>query len=72
MQAAQGKQTAAAIGKAFAKEGYTIGKDTAQMILNLYKNVAAIPTGYFEAKPQRAVGLMKCGRRSCPTTPAAP
>ena len=57
MQAAQGKQTAAAIGKAFAKEGYTIGKDTAQMILNLYKSVAAIPTGYFEAKPQRAVGF---------------
>lgn len=57
MQAAQGKQTAAAIGKAFAKEGYTIGKDTAQMILNLYKNVAAIPTGYFEAKPKRAVGF---------------
>ena len=57
MQAAQGKRTAAAIGKAFAKEGYTIGKDTAQMILNLYKNVAAIPTGYFEAKPQRAVGF---------------
>ena len=57
MQAAQGKQTAAAIGKAFAKDGYTIGKDTAQMILNLYKSVAAIPTGYFEAKPQRAVGF---------------
>ena len=57
LQAAQGKQTAAAIGKAFAKEGYTIGKDTAQMILNLYKNMAAIPTGYFEAKPQRAVGF---------------
>ena len=57
LQAAQGKRTAAAIGKAFAKEGYTIGKDTAQMILNLYKNVAAIPTGYFEAKPQRAVGF---------------
>ena len=57
MQAAQGKQTAAAIGKTFAKEGYTIGKDTAQMILNLYKNVAAIPTGYFEAKPKRAVGF---------------
>ena len=57
LRAAQGKQTAAAIGKAFAKEGYTIGKDTAQMILNLYKNVAAIPTGYFEAKPQWAVGF---------------
>ena len=55
--AAQGSQTAAAIGKAFAKEGYIIGKDTAQMIRQLYKDVAAIPTGYFEAKPQRAVGF---------------
>ena len=57
MQAAQGKRTAAAIGKVFAKEGYIIGKDTAQQILKLYKDVAKIPTGYFEAKPQRAVGF---------------
>ncbi len=55
LRAAQGSQTTAAIGKAFAKEGYIIGKDTAQMIRQLYKDVAAIPTGYFEAKPQRAV-----------------
>ena len=57
LRAAQGSQTAAAIGKAFAKEGYIIGKDTAQMIRQLYKDVAAIPTGYFEEKPQRAVGF---------------
>lgn len=57
LRAAQGSQTAAAIGKVFAKEGYIIGKDTAQMIRQLYKDVAAIPTGYFEAKPQRAVGF---------------
>lgn len=57
LRAVQGSQTAAAIGKAFAKEGYIIGKDTAQMIRQLYKDVAAIPTGYFEAKPQRAVGF---------------
>ena len=57
MQAAQGKRTAAAIGKVFAKEGYIIGKDTAQQILKLYNDVAKIPTGYFEAKPQRAVGF---------------
>ena len=57
LRAAQGSQTTAAIGKAFAKEGYIIGKDTAQMIRKLYKDVAAIPTGYFEAKPQRAVGF---------------
>ena len=57
MQAAQGKRTAAAIGKVFAKEGHIIGKDTAQQILKLYNDVAKIPTGYFEAKPQRAVGF---------------
>ena len=55
LQAAQGKRTSTAIAKAFAKEGYSISKDTAQVILNLYNDVAQIPTGYFEAKPQRAV-----------------
>ena len=57
LRAAQGKHTAAAIGKAFAKEDYIISKDAAQRILKLYKDVAKIPTGYFEAKPQRAVGF---------------
>lgn len=57
LRAAEGKRTAAAIGKAFSKEGYIISKDAAQMILKLYNDVAAIPTGYFEAKPQRAVGF---------------
>ena len=57
LRAAEGKHTAAAIGKAFAKEDYIISKDAAQRILKLYKDVAKIPTGYFEAKPQRAVGF---------------
>lgn len=57
LRAAQGKHTAAATGKAFAKEDYIISKDAAQRILKLYKDVAKIPTGYFEAKPQRAVGF---------------
>ena len=57
LRAAQGRQTTTAIGKAFAKEGYSISKDTAALIRQLYKDVAAIPTGYFEAKPQRAVGF---------------
>ena len=57
LRAAQGNQTTTAIGKAFAKEGYSISKDTAALIRQLYKDVAAIPTGYFEAKPQRAVGF---------------
>lgn len=55
LRAAQGKRTSTTIAKAFAKEGYSISKDTAQVILNLYNDVAQIPTGYFEAKPQRAV-----------------
>ena len=57
LRAAEGKRTAAAIGKVFSKEGYIISKDAAQMILKLYNDVAKIPTGYFEAKPQRAVGF---------------
>ena len=57
LRAAQGSQMTTAIGKAFAKEGYSISKDTAALIRQLYKDVAAIPTGYFEAKPQRAVGF---------------
>ena len=57
LRAAEGKRTAAAIGKVFSKEGYIISKDAAQMILKLYNDVSAIPTGYFEAKPQRAVGF---------------
>lgn len=55
LRAAQGKQTMAAVSKAFSKEGYTISRETAKQIVALYKTIADIPTGYFEAKPQRAV-----------------
>ncbi len=57
LRAAQGKQTMAAVSKAFSKEGYTISRETAKQIVALYKAIADIPTGYFEAKPQRAVGF---------------
>ena len=57
LRAAQGKQTMAAVSKAFSKEGYTISRETAKQIVALYKTIADIPTGYFEAKPQRAVGF---------------
>ena len=57
LRAAQGKQTMAAVSKAFSKEGYTISRETARQIVALYKTIADIPTGYFEAKPQRAVGF---------------
>ena len=55
LRAAQRKQTMAAVSKAFSKEGYTISRETAKQIVALYKTIADIPTGYFEAKPQRAV-----------------
>ena len=55
LRAAQGKQTMAAVTKAFAKEDYAISRETAKQIVALYKTIADIPTGYFEAKPQRAV-----------------
>lgn len=55
MEAATGKQTPAAIIKAFSREGYAIDKDTAKLIQALYHTAAQFPTGYFEAKPERAV-----------------
>lgn len=57
MEAAKGKRTARAIQQAFAKEGYSVSEETARRILEVYKAAAALPTEYFEAKPQRAVGF---------------
>lgn len=57
LDAAKGKKTVDAIVKAFAKEGYKISSQTAQDIQSVYKTAAQMPTGYFEAKPQRAVGF---------------
>ena len=54
---ANGKKTVDAIVKAFSKEGYKIGNQTALDIQSVYKTAAEMPTGYFEAKPQRAVGF---------------
>ena len=55
MEAAKGTKTEAAIQRAFQKEGYTISKETAKMVQKLFRDAAALPTEYFEAKPQRAV-----------------
>lgn len=57
MEAAKGKRTARAIQQAFAKEGYSVSEETALRIQEVYKAAAALPTEYFEAKPQRAVGF---------------
>lgn len=54
---AKGKQTPAAIRKAFQEYGYTVGDNLIAPIQRLYKAAADTPTEYFEAKPQRAVGF---------------
>ena len=57
VETAKGKKTVDAIMRAFSKEGYKISSQTAQDIQAAYKAAAGMPTGYFEAKPQRAVGF---------------
>lgn len=57
MEAARGKRTIDSIMRTFANEGYKISNVTAKQIHELYKAAAALPTEYFEAKPQRAVGF---------------
>lgn len=57
MEAAKGKRTIDSIMRTFANEGYKISNVTAKQIQELYKSAAALPTEYFEAKPQRAVGF---------------
>ena len=57
MDAAKGKKTVDAIVKSFAREDYKISTQTAKDIQALYKAAASLPTEYFEAKPQRAVGF---------------
>jgi hypothetical protein len=57
METSKGKRTVDAIMRAFSKEGYKISSQTAQDIQAAYQAAAEMPTGYFEAKPQRAVGF---------------
>ena len=56
-EAAKGKKTTVAVKAAFRKEGYTISDGHAKSILALIDRAANIPTGYYEAKPQRVVGF---------------
>lgn len=57
METSKGKRTVDAIMRAFSKGGYKISSQTAQDIQAVYQAAAEMPTGYFEAKPQRAVGF---------------
>jgi hypothetical protein len=56
-EAAKGKKTVATVKAAFRKEGYAISDGHAKSILALIDRAANIPTGYYEAKPQRVVGF---------------
>lgn len=56
-EAAKGKKTVAAVKAAFRKEGYAISDGHARSILALIDRAANIPTGYYEAKPQRVIGF---------------
>lgn len=57
IDAARGRHTPAAVQRAFRKEDYTISRELAQQIVDLFNQAANVPTGYFEAKPKRAVPL---------------
>lgn len=50
-------RSADSIVRYFANGGYTIDRNMANRILDVYRAVSAMPTGYFEAKPQRVVNF---------------
>lgn len=43
------------IVRSFARDGYTIRRDIAETLSDIFKRTKTLPTEYFEAKPQRAV-----------------
>ena len=61
MEAAQGARTLPGIKQAFRKNGYRIGDDQAKAVQALFDYASTVPTGYFEAKPQRVVGFDEVG-----------
>lgn len=57
VEVSKGKKTDAAIRKGFRSYGYTLSDQVLSQVEKLYQDAAALPTEYFEAKPQRAVGF---------------
>lgn len=55
LQAARGKRTVDSIMRIFKREGYVLDKTIASDMRDMFEEAAALPTEYFEAKPQRAV-----------------
>lgn len=56
-EAAQGEKNVAGVKKTFRENGYTLSTASAENVLRLIEKAADMPTGYFEAKPQRVVGI---------------
>lgn len=56
-QAVDGNTTAEAIGKALKNSGLVVGDDIVKQLSVSAHEAANVPTRYFEAKPQRAVGI---------------
>lgn len=58
LETARGRRTVAAIQKFFGEETeYRISAEQAETLIGLFHEAANLPTEYFEAKPQRAVGF---------------
>lgn len=57
LHAVDGNSTADAIGKALRDSGLVVEGSTVQKIAELVQEALRVPTKYFEAKPQRALGL---------------
>ena len=68
MEAASGTRSAVAIQRVFAKEGYTITLAQAKKVMALYEAAAQMPTGYFEAKPERVVNFSEIKMVELPDT----
>lgn len=62
---------AARIQKAFHRQGYDIDSGLAAEIAGMYRQAAEMPTGYFEAKPQRVVPFSEAAAIIAPTSAPA-
>jgi hypothetical protein len=57
LRAVDGNSTAEAIGKALSDNGLVVEDTTVEKIATLAQEALKVPTRYFEAKPQRTLGI---------------
>lgn len=68
LDAVRTRKTAAGIEKALKSYGMNVYEGVGNDILNLMHKISEMPTEYFEAKPQRAVGLDEIAMAVAPDT----